>query len=118
MRRGWGAMASTSRSPSARRAGVSSSSSTFAARLIDTVLGGRGVFSAARVLGPAEFGILAGVLAPAFDRIGGGVHIGARPPRSERDRQAAASISFRLETAVATRLAAAERARRERCRRG
>ena len=75
--------------------------SMFAARLIDTVLGGRGVFSAARGLGPAEGGVLAGVLAPAFDRIGGGVHIGPRPPRVVRDRQAA-SISFRLETAIAS----------------
>jgi len=63
------------------------------------VLGGRGVFSAARALGPAEGGVLAGVLAPAFDRIGGGVHIGPRPPR---DGWEAASISFRLETVVAS----------------
>ena len=75
--------------------------SMFAARLIDTVLGGRGVFSAARALGPAEGGVLAGVLAPAFDRIGGGVHIGPRPPRVGRGREAA-SISFRLETVVAS----------------
>ena len=76
----------------------------FAARLVDTVLGGRGVFSAARALGPAEGGVLAGVLAPAFDRIGGGVHIGPRPPRVGRGREpsSTASISFRLETVVAS----------------
>ena len=73
----------------------------FAARLIDTVLGGRDVFTAARAIGPAEAGILAGVLAPAFDRIGGGVRIGSRPPRVGRSQQPGA-ITFRLETAVVT----------------
>jgi len=73
----------------------------FAVRLIDTVLGGRAVFSAARAVGPAEAGVLAGVLAPAFDRIGGSLTIGPLPARVGRGREMAA-ISFRLETAVGT----------------
>jgi type III secretion system YscQ/HrcQ family protein len=71
----------------------------FAVRLVDTVLGGRGAFSAARVVGPAETGVLAGVLAPVFDRIGGSLNIGPLPARAGRDRDPA-SILFRLETAV------------------
>jgi flagellar motor switch/type III secretory pathway protein FliN len=71
----------------------------FAVRLVDRVLGGRGVFSTARAIGPAEAGVLAGVLAPAFDRIGGGLHLGALPIRGGRPRDMA-SISFRLDTAV------------------
>ena len=72
----------------------------FAARLVDTVLGGRGVFSAIRAFGPVEAGVLAGVLAPAFDRIGGSLNIGPLPRRAGRARPAA-SIVFRLETVVA-----------------
>jgi len=75
--------------------------SAFGARLVDTVMGGRGVFTAVRTLGPIEAGILAGVLAPAFDRIGGTLHIGQRPPRVRRV-QPPAPIAFRLETVVAS----------------
>jgi type III secretion system YscQ/HrcQ family protein len=42
----------------------------FAARLVDLAVGGRGAFSSARALGPAERGLLIGLLAPAADAIG------------------------------------------------
>jgi flagellar motor switch/type III secretory pathway protein FliN len=42
----------------------------FAARLVDAALGGRGVFSAARALGPAERGVLVALIAPLLDAIG------------------------------------------------
>jgi type III secretion system YscQ/HrcQ family protein len=42
----------------------------FAARLVDAALGGRGVFSAARPLGPAERAVLVALLAPLLDAIG------------------------------------------------
>ena len=42
----------------------------FAGRLVDLAVGGRGTFSTARALGPAERGLLVGVLAPALDAIG------------------------------------------------
>jgi flagellar motor switch/type III secretory pathway protein FliN len=73
----------------------------FAARLVDTVLGGGPVFSVGRAVGPVERGILAGVLAPVFDRIGGSVLIGPVTARDAADR-GSASISFRLQTAVAS----------------
>lgn len=41
-----------------------------AARLVDAALGGRGVFAAARTLGPAERGVLVALLAPVLDTIG------------------------------------------------
>jgi len=43
---------------------------SFAARLVDAALGGRGVFSAARALGPAERGVLVALIAPLLDAIG------------------------------------------------
>jgi flagellar motor switch/type III secretory pathway protein FliN len=70
----------------------------FASRLVDAVLGGTAVFSEARAAGPAERGVLAGVLAPLFDRVGGSVHLGPLPARDG----ATAAILFRLETAVAS----------------
>jgi len=73
----------------------------FGARLVDTVMGGRGVFSSVRALGPIEAGILGGVLAPAFDRLGGTLQIGPRPPRIRRV-QPPAPIVFRLDTIVAS----------------
>ncbi len=76
--------------------------SALATRLVDTVLGGGAVFSAARSAGPAERGILAGVLAPAFDRIGGAVLLDPGPLPRERRARAAASIALRLETVVAS----------------
>ena len=42
----------------------------FAARLVDAALGGRGVFSTARALGPAERGVLVALIAPLLDAIG------------------------------------------------
>ena len=42
----------------------------FAARLVDAALGGRGVFSTARSLGPAERGVLVALIAPLLDAIG------------------------------------------------
>jgi hypothetical protein len=54
-----------------RRARAVSIETSVAVRLVDAVLGGGAVFSAVRAAGPAERGVLAGVLAPVFDRIGG-----------------------------------------------
>jgi flagellar motor switch/type III secretory pathway protein FliN len=75
--------------------------SAFAARLVDTVLGGGAVFSTARSIGPAGRGVLVGVLAPVFDRIGGSVQLGPVARREGRDRDLA-SVLFRLETVVAS----------------
>jgi flagellar motor switch/type III secretory pathway protein FliN len=74
----------------------------FAARLVDTVLGGGGVFSTARSFGPAERGVLAGVLAPVFDRVGGGVQLDPVPRRRARRQRELAAVAFRLETVVAS----------------
>jgi flagellar motor switch/type III secretory pathway protein FliN len=74
---------------------------SFAARLVDTVLGGGGVFSPARTVGPAERGLLVGILAPVFDRIGGGLQLSVVAPRDGRDRDLAA-IALRLQTVVAS----------------
>ena len=74
---------------------------SFAARLVDTVLGGSAVFSTARSIGPAGRGVLVGVLAPVFDRIGGSLQLGPAVPREGRDRDLA-SVLFRLETVVAS----------------
>jgi flagellar motor switch/type III secretory pathway protein FliN len=74
----------------------------FAARLVDAVLGGGGVFPTARSVGPAERGVLAGVIAPVFDHIGGGVQLERVPrPRARRQRGLPA-IALRLETVVAS----------------
>ena len=75
--------------------------SAFAARLVDTVLGGGAVFSTARSIGPAGRGVLVGVLAPVFDRIGGSLQLGPLAPREGRGRDLA-SVLFRLETVVAS----------------
>ena len=75
--------------------------SSFAARLVDTVLGGGGVFSTARSIGPAGHGVLVGVLAPVFDRIDGSLQLGPVVPREGRERELA-SVLFRLETVVAS----------------
>jgi len=71
----------------------------FAARLVDTVLGGAGVFSVARSGGAAERGVLAGVLAPVFDAVGGSLELGAFGSRAGARRDTA-WVVFRLETAV------------------
>jgi len=71
-----------------------------AVRLVDAVLGGGAVFSAVRAAGPAERGVLAGVLAPVFDRIGGSLHLGPLPPADRRSEPVA--IAFRVETIVAS----------------
>jgi flagellar motor switch/type III secretory pathway protein FliN len=60
----------------------------FAARLTDAALGGRGAFSAARALGPAERGVLVALLAPALDAIGWALEIA--PPRPALRRPAIA----------------------------
>jgi flagellar motor switch/type III secretory pathway protein FliN len=52
---------------------------SFAARLVDAALGGRGVFAAARALGPAERGVLVALLAPLLDRIGWSTDLGRAP---------------------------------------
>jgi flagellar motor switch protein FliM len=64
------------------------------------VLGGQEALSPVRAAGPAERGVLAGVLAPVFDHIGGSVrleHVTERNGRGE-----AARLAFSLETAVAS----------------
>jgi hypothetical protein len=70
----------------------------FAVRLVDAILGGDVVVSAVRTAGPAERGVLAGLLAPVFDRVGGSLHLGPLRPR-EPD---AVGMVFRLETVVAS----------------
>jgi type III secretion system YscQ/HrcQ family protein len=59
------------------------------------------VFSPARPASPAERGVLAGVLAPVFDRIGGSVQLGPVAARDGRDVDRAA-LTFALQTAVAS----------------
>jgi type III secretion system YscQ/HrcQ family protein len=54
----------------------------FAARLVDAALGGRGVFSAARALGPAERGVLVALLAPLLDAIGWSTDLAPAPESS------------------------------------
>jgi flagellar motor switch/type III secretory pathway protein FliN len=71
---------------------------SFASRLVDAVLRGSVGFSELRVTGPAERGVLAGVLAPLFDRLGGSLHLGPLPRRSN----GGAPIVFRLETIIAS----------------
>jgi len=73
----------------------------FAIRVVDAVLGGETALSAARAVGPAERGVLAGVLAPVFDRIGGSLQPGPIGAHQERGGGAAA-LAFHLETAVAS----------------
>ena len=51
----------------------------FAARLVDAALGGRGVFSAARALGPAERGVLVALIAPLLDAIGWSTDLAPAP---------------------------------------
>ncbi len=51
----------------------------FAARLIDAALGGRGVFSAARALGPAERGVLVALIAPLLDAPGWSIDLAPAP---------------------------------------
>lgn len=53
----------------------------FAARLVDTALGGRGIFSTARSLGPAERGVLVALFAPLLDAIGWSPDLAPAPPR-------------------------------------
>jgi type III secretion system YscQ/HrcQ family protein len=76
--------------------------SAFAMRLVDVVLGGADVFATARAVGPAERGILVGVLGPVFGRIGGAVLLDRTPPPRERRDREVASLAFRLETAIGT----------------
>jgi type III secretion system YscQ/HrcQ family protein len=54
----------------------------FAARLVDAALGGRGVFSAARALGPAERGVLVALIAPLLDAIGWSIDLAPAPESS------------------------------------
>jgi flagellar motor switch/type III secretory pathway protein FliN len=59
------------------------------------------VFSPARPAGPAERGVLVGVLAPVFDRLGGSVQLG---PIAARDGRGAdrVALTFAVQTAVAS----------------
>lgn len=54
----------------------------FAARLVDAALAGRGIFSAARALGPAERGVLAALIAPLLDAIGWSIDLAPAPESS------------------------------------
>jgi len=72
-----------------------------ATRLVDVVLGGREVLSPARAVGPAERGVLVGILAPVFDRIGGSLQLAPAAARGSRDGGGAA-LTFALQTAVAS----------------
>ncbi len=74
---------------------------SFAVRLVDGVLGGEAIFSPARSAGPAERGVLAGLLAPAFDRLGGSVTLDPVAASDGRGEQAA-GLAFLLETVVAS----------------
>jgi len=75
--------------------------SAFAVRLVDAVLGGEAIFSPARSAGPAERGLLAGVLAPAFDRLGGSLNLDPVAPRGGGDGQGV-GLGFLLQTVVAS----------------
>jgi type III secretion system YscQ/HrcQ family protein len=72
-----------------------------AVRLVDAVLGGEAIFSPARSAGPAERGVLAGLLAPAFDRLGGSVNLDPVGTSDERG-EPTAGLAFLLETVVAS----------------
>jgi flagellar motor switch/type III secretory pathway protein FliN len=72
---------------------------SLAIRIVDIVLGGQVVFSPARPAGPAERGVLVGVLAPVFDRIGGSVQLGPSAARDGRGAERAA-LTFAVQTAV------------------
>jgi type III secretion system YscQ/HrcQ family protein len=72
--------------------------SGFAIRVVDAMLGGNVVVSTARAAGPAERGVLAGVLAPLFDRVGGSVGVGPLPVRQPET----VALAFRLETVLAS----------------
>jgi flagellar motor switch/type III secretory pathway protein FliN len=55
----------------------------FACRVVDRVLSGRPMLpTMMRALGPAERGVLAAVLAPAWDRLGATVDLGIQPART------------------------------------
>jgi len=62
-----------------RERGALALGAPFAARLVDAALGGRGVFSASRALGPAERGVLTALLGPALDEIGWSLDLAAAP---------------------------------------
>ena len=55
---------------------------SFAARLVDAALAGRGIFSAVRALGPAERGVLAALIAPLLDAIGWSIDLAPAPESS------------------------------------
>ena len=65
----------------------------FAARLVDAALGGRGVFSAARALGPAERGVLVALIAPVLDGIGWSTDLAPAPESSEGSSGQAIAVS-------------------------
>ncbi len=70
----------------------------YAARLLDAALAGSGSFSAPRALGPAERGVLLGVLAPLLDAIGWGLLF--MPAQLSADAIAPAAIALRLEGSI------------------
>jgi len=73
----------------------------FATRLIDALLGGQEAPAAARAAGPAERGLLAAMLAPLFDRIGGSLQPGPIAAGDGRGGDGAA-LTFHVETVIAS----------------
>jgi flagellar motor switch/type III secretory pathway protein FliN len=69
----------------------------FAARLVDALLVGNGAFRSARRFGPAERGVLAGLLGTLFFPLGWRIGHGRVPPVEG----AAAQACFRVETPIA-----------------
>jgi flagellar motor switch/type III secretory pathway protein FliN len=70
---------------------------SFGARLVDAALGGRAALRAPRPLGPAERGVLAGLLGAGLEPLGVAIEIGSAQPRLGKVGGAAA-ITFTIET--------------------
>jgi type III secretion system YscQ/HrcQ family protein len=70
----------------------------FATRLVDAALVGGGAFLSARQFGPAERGVLSGLVGTVFQPLGWRIGLGRVPPPSGRE----ATGCFRIETPVAS----------------
>jgi flagellar motor switch protein FliM len=66
----------------------------FGARLVDAALGGAGTPRSVRAIGPAERGVLAGLLGGGLEPLGAAIGLGSGPPPTG----GAAPISFLVET--------------------
>jgi type III secretion system YscQ/HrcQ family protein len=80
---------------SGRGAGVLSVDAAWAGRIVDAALGGRRALAPPRALGPAERGVLAGLLAAILDPLA--LVVALRPPPAGAPRDGAA-IAFTVET--------------------